>query len=76
MPKLPVISAKELIKVLFKLNFRIVHQRGSHIKLKRQIGTKEQIITIPNHKIIRKGALKNILRILDLTNDDLINLKI
>jgi len=74
MPKLPVISAKELIKVLLRLDFRIISQRGSHIKLKRQIGDQERCLTIPNHKVIRKGTLKNILRILDLTNDGLIHL--
>ncbi|MFH1713215.1 MAG: type II toxin-antitoxin system HicA family toxin [Candidatus Jacksonbacteria bacterium] len=52
----------------------MISQRGSHIKLKRQIGDQERCLTIPNHKVIRKGTLKNILRILDLTNDGLIHL--
>lgn len=74
MPKLPVISAKELARVLQKLNFAVIHQKGSHIKLKKKTTTGEQTIIIPNHKVIRKGTLKNILRLLDMRVEDLINL--
>lgn len=74
MPKLPVISAKNLIKILNKLNFTTIHQRGSHIKLIRKINSSKEIIVIPNHKIIRKGTLKNILRILDLKIQEFISL--
>lgn len=35
MPKILVISSNQLIKVLHKLGYTIVKQRGSHIKLKK-----------------------------------------
>ncbi|MFQ6063343.1 MAG: type II toxin-antitoxin system HicA family toxin [Methanosarcinales archaeon] len=31
MPKLPVLSAKEVLKVLRKFGFRVYRQTGSHI---------------------------------------------
>lgn len=73
MPKLPIISAKTLLKVLIKLNFRVLHQKGSHIKLVKDNCDKKQILVVPNHRIIRKGTLKNILRAIDLNMHDLID---
>lgn len=34
MPKLSPISAKKLIKILGKQGFEVVHQKGSHVRLK------------------------------------------
>lgn len=55
MPKLPVVSGKELIRVFTKMGFIFVSQRGSHIKMKHPDG---RIVIIPNHKVIKKGTLK------------------
>ncbi len=73
MPKLPQVSAKNLIKALKKIGFEKVSQRGSHIKLQRKITDgKTQIIIVPNHKVIKKGTLRNgILKPLNLSVKDL-----
>ena len=76
MPKLPVISAKELIKILLKIGFKKISQSGSHIKLRRIIGSKVQTVIVPNHKILKPGTLRNgILKAIDLSVDELINLR-
>ena len=36
MPKLPVISGDELIKLLTKLGYEIVKQKGSHVRLRKK----------------------------------------
>lgn len=59
MPKLPQISANQLIRALCKIGFREVSQKGSHIKLQRKVNNRIQTIIVPNHKSIRKGTLKN-----------------
>ena len=46
MPKLPVVSGNDLVKVFRKIGFEIVTQRGSHIKMKHMNG---KIVIIPNH---------------------------
>jgi predicted RNA binding protein YcfA (HicA-like mRNA interferase family) len=75
MPKLPVISAKDLIKILLKIGFTKISQSGSHIKLRRQVGNRTQTVIVPNDKIIKPGTLRNgILKVIDLTVDDLIKL--
>ena len=35
MPKLPVLSGEELIKLLFKAGFHKVRQKESHVSLKK-----------------------------------------
>ena len=55
MPKLPVVSGKELVKAFIKLGFTFVSQRGSHIKMKHPDG---RTVIILNHKVIKKGTLK------------------
>ena len=58
MPKLPVISGQELIKVLTKyFGFRVLRQRGSHVTLTNDVS----FITVPLHAELDKGTLSAIL---------------
>ena len=63
MPKLRVLSGKEVVKILSKFGFEVISQRGSHVKLKRILpdGTK-QTLTVPLHDELDKGTLKAIIR--------------
>lgn len=71
MTKLPQVSGKDTIKVLQKIGFQVVGQRGSHIKLTRTIESSKQTVTIPNHKILIKGTLRNgILKPINLSIED------
>lgn len=60
MPKLKVLSGKDLIKIFNKLGFTIQSQKGSHIKLFRQMQSNKQVLVIPNHTEIDVGTLKAI----------------
>ena len=73
MPKLPAITGNKLINALRKINFRIVRQKGSHVRLKRDDG---RVVTIPIHsgKTIGKGLLLKILRDAELTREELIKI--
>ena len=72
MPKLPVISGNDLVKALKKIDFVILSQKGSHIKMRHQDG---RVVIIPNHKIIKPGTLKKgILNPLGITVEQLIKL--
>ena len=46
MPKLPLLTAKELVKVLSKLGFEFKRREGSHMFFEHQDG---RTTTIPNH---------------------------
>jgi predicted RNA binding protein YcfA (HicA-like mRNA interferase family) len=62
MPKLKVLSGKELIKIFSQFGFSIQSQKGSHIKLSRQFQSTKQVLVIPNHSVIDVGTLKAIYR--------------
>ncbi|MGK7884958.1 MAG: type II toxin-antitoxin system HicA family toxin [Crocosphaera sp.] len=72
MSKLPAISGKECIKALKKIDFLVYRQRGSHITLIRENPSTQ--VTIPNHRTIAKGTLRNIIRQAGLTVDEFIDL--
>jgi len=59
MPELPLLSGKELIKILTKLGYREIRQRGSHIRLSCP-GRKS--VTVPNYRAIDRSLLRKILR--------------
>jgi len=57
MPKLPLLTAKELAKVLGKLGFEFKRQEGSHMFFEHPDG---RTTIIPNHpkEDIRQGLAK------------------
>ena len=62
--KLPILSGREIAKVLSKLGYHEVRQRGSHVRLESK-GRKS--ITIPNYRTIDRSLLRKILRDAELT---------
>lgn len=71
MSNVPQVSGKEVIKALGKIGFERVRQKGSHIRLQRIKNGRKQLLTIPNHKIVRKGTLLNgILKPINLSLDE------
>jgi len=72
--KLPVLSGKELVKVLKKVGFIEKRQKGSHVILVK-IEEKQKFVTvIPFHKEIDRGTLVEIIRQAGLTRDDFLRL--
>ena len=63
MPKLKILSGIEVMKIFSQFNFKIISQKGSHVKLRRILpnGIK-QSLTIPIHKELDKGTLRAIYR--------------
>jgi predicted RNA binding protein YcfA (HicA-like mRNA interferase family) len=60
MPKLPILSAREVIKVLEKFGFQIYRQTGSHIHLWHP--ERKLLVTVPNHPELAKGTLLSIIK--------------
>ena len=59
--KFPVVSAKDAIKAFEKIGYEIVRQKGSHIRMRNYTDPICQPITIPNHKTLKVGLLRNLL---------------
>jgi len=69
--KLPRLSGREVIKILVKLGFETVRQRGSHVFIRHSDG---RTTVIPNHKEIDKGTLLEIIRQAGLTRNEFLEL--
>jgi predicted RNA binding protein YcfA (HicA-like mRNA interferase family) len=72
--KLPVVSGREILRVLRKIGFAIVGRKGSHVRLKRRRGEEVLIVIVPMHRELARGTLKSILRQANLTREDLLRL--
>ena len=68
--KYPVLSPKEIIKVLEKCGFEFVSQKGSHMKYAHN----DKIVIIPNHSEVAKGTLKSILSMAHIDIDEFLKL--
>lgn len=67
MSGLPILSGKDLIKILEKIGYRTVRQRGSHFRL---ACPDRKSITVPNYDAIGRGLLRKILRDAELGSDN------
>jgi len=59
---LKVLSGKEVCQILSNHGFQNIRQRGSHIIMQKKTGTSTITIPVPNHKEIKLGTLKSIIR--------------
>lgn len=75
MPKLPVLSAKIVIKMLKKAGFEEWRQKGSHLSMYKKDGN--MILTIPVHggRDLSKGTLRIIISQSGMSVEDFLSLK-
>jgi predicted RNA binding protein YcfA (HicA-like mRNA interferase family) len=66
MPKLPVLSGADVIKVLERLGFVQLRQRGSHVVMRR--GSTGCVV--PLHREVKAGTLSGILRQAQMTQEE------
>lgn len=69
MGKLPVVSGREVVRRLEKAGFVSVRRKGSHIILRKETPPK-MIVSVPDHKELKRRTLKNILRQVDLSVEE------
>ncbi len=60
MSKLPVISGRELVRVLARVGFQFDRQHGSHMILFR--ADPPTTLAVPDHRELDRGTLRAILR--------------
>ena len=65
--KLPVLSAKEVIRTLGKYGYYVHDQKGSHVHLRHPT---RPPLTVPNHDEIARGTLKAIIEAAGLKPED------
>lgn len=59
MPQLPILPGKKIVKILEKIGYRKVRQRGSHIRFGC---SGRRSVTVPAYDAVSRGLLRKILR--------------
>lgn len=66
MPKLPVLSGRDVVAALERLGFVQMRQRGSHLILQRDgVG-----VVVPLHRELKAGTLAGVIRQAGLSQDE------
>lgn len=69
MSKLPLLKAREIIKILHKMGFRKIRQKGSHLFLSHPDG-RNTVVPIHPTKQIGRGLLRSILHDIKMSPDE------
>lgn len=72
MTKLPSVSGREAMKAFEKVGYVFSHATGSHHVYKKSSAVFN--LSIPNHRELKKGTLRSLLRAADITVDQFIDL--
>ena len=62
LPKLRVLSGKEVCAILARFDFKEVRRRGSHIVMQKKVNNGTITVPVPDHREIRIGTLQSIIR--------------
>ena len=62
MPKVPSENYDRIVSALQRLGFQVIRQRGSHIRLERQLRDRTIRITVPAHRPVKRSTLSRILK--------------
>jgi predicted RNA binding protein YcfA (HicA-like mRNA interferase family) len=60
------------MRALEKAGFVVIRQKGSHIFMRREKPFAQTVV--PDHKTVRRGTLRNIIRQTDMTVDEFLAL--
>lgn len=74
MSSLPVISGRETIAALERLGYVAVRQKGSHVRLRHPSDPARAPLTVPDHKELKSGTLRAIIRDAGLSVDQFVDL--
>ncbi len=69
MAKLPLISGKDLCKILEKIGFEKIYGKGSHVRFKHKDG-RRTIIPVHGNEKLGKGLLSEILKQIKLNRKE------
>jgi len=62
LPKLRILSGKDVCSILAQHDFQEVRRRGSHVVMQKKLPQTTITVPVPDHKEIRIGTLQSIIR--------------
>ncbi len=74
MPKLPILSGKEVIRLLEKAGFTKLDQSGSHVIMLKVVDEIKLKTVVPMHSELKIGTLLSILKQAKLSREELFKL--
>lgn len=74
MKNLPVISGSVAIRALTRAGFFFVRQKGSHVRLKKQLPDTTLNVTIPLHDELDRTTLRSIIKAADISEEEFVRL--
>jgi predicted RNA binding protein YcfA (HicA-like mRNA interferase family) len=67
---LPVISGNDAIRVLTRAGFSFVRQKGSHVRMKKQLPDTTLNVTIPLHDELDRTTLRSIIKAAEISEEE------
>lgn len=74
MIKVPSLPYHEIVRALERAGWRVVRQRGSHIRMEKQVGEKIAKLTVPAHRPVKRSTLSHILKQAGLSVEEFLEL--
>ena len=74
MARLAGISGREAAKKFQRIGYSVVRQRGSHLRLRHSDGKNHLPLTIPMHREVKFGLLKQLIKDAGLSVDEFLEL--
>lgn len=72
MSKLPAVSGQQCVRALEKAGFVMRRRTGSHIIMQRK--DPFAMVSVPNHRTVKPGTLRKIIKDVGLTVDEFVEL--
>ena len=70
MSKLPIVSGRQASRVFTMIGYKVVRQKGSHMRLRDDANPSHLPLTVPDHKVVRLGLLRDLLRNADISVEE------
>jgi len=72
--KVPSLSYREIIRALRRDGWVVVRQKGSHIRLQKNLGDRTLKLTIPAHSPVKRSTLDHVLKQAEIEVDAFLEL--
>ena len=74
MKHLPVISGGDAVRALARAGFIFVRQKGSYVRMKKQLPDTTLNVTIPLHDELDRTTLRSIIKAAELSEEEFVKL--
>jgi predicted RNA binding protein YcfA (HicA-like mRNA interferase family) len=72
--RLPVISGDDAVRALARAGFFFVRQKGSHVRMKKELPDTTLNVTIPLHDELDRTTLRSIIRAAEVSEEEFVKL--